>query len=340
MSGVAGSTRDSIKFLMANQNYVTGEETCKFTYKWKVENFISQYTRGTIKSPTFSSNYSDVDDEWVLKINPNKATGSDGDYESDSQSSSSESDDSKSDNNNKYISVELQLQSFNVNAILMTKCRISFNHGNEKTKEYDFDQCPDEIIWNHYISKAKLFKSFNKYIRNDELRVYCTITITKKLTNNDDDDSSTFNTTPQLSEDWKKLLLNKKSSDVTIRVGNKSFRAIKGILGVRSPVFSAMFDNKQFKEDKRNEVVIDDIEEDVERLKNICEDIICEKINLDDVAGILVCSDRFNLEKLNKECLEFMKRNLRDVMANKTFQVYKKKYPEIFVGVLEELLLS
>ncbi|XP_044010296.1 speckle-type POZ protein-like B [Aphidius gifuensis] len=192
----------------------------------------------------------------------------------------------------------------------------------------------------------------------------------KKLENNSNVISS-FDAQQQLNVDMKKLLLSEKSADVTIHVGQKSFRAIKAILAVRSPVFAAMFDHEQFKENQKNEVVIDDIDEDVfeellhciytgelskvnnmpmellaaaekyqvDCLKKLCEEIICETINVDNVASILVCSDRYNLEKLNNKCLKFMKENLAAIMSNEKFQVAKKEYPEIFVGVLGELLL-
>ncbi|XP_044010257.1 speckle-type POZ protein-like A [Aphidius gifuensis] len=199
--------------------------------------------------------------------------------------------------------------------------------------------------------------------------------MSKKLTDNSAAVSTlnaTLNATPQLSLDWKKLLLSEKSADVTIHVGQKTFRVIKGILGARSPVFSAMFDHEQLKENEKNEVIIEDIDEgvfeeflhyiytgespnidkmpkellavadkyQVDCLKNICEEVICKTIIFDNVASIFVFSDRHNLEKLNKKCLEFMKKNLLTVMSNEEFQVQKKKYPELFVGVLEHLLLS
>ncbi|XP_044010256.1 speckle-type POZ protein-like B [Aphidius gifuensis] len=173
--------------------------------------------------------------------------------------------------------------------------------------------------------------------------------MSKKLTKNSvviSTSNATLNATQQLSEDWKNLLLSEQSADVTIRVGQKPFRAIKGILGARSPVFAAMFDHEKLKEsetpniDKMPRELLAVAEKyQVESLKNICEEVICKTIVLDNVASILVFSDRYNLEKLNQKCLEFMKRNLRAVMSNKTFQVQKKKYPEIFVGVLEHLLL-
>ncbi|XP_044010139.1 speckle-type POZ protein-like B [Aphidius gifuensis] len=177
----------------------------------------------------------------------------------------------------------------------------------------------------------------------------------------------------QLSADLEKLLLNEKLADVTIKVGQKSFRAIKGILGARSPVFSAMFNHEQLKENKNNEVAIEDIEEDVfeeflhfiytgespnvdkmpmellavaekyqvDCLKNICEEVICESINVDNIASIIVCSDRYNLKKLNKKYLEFMKTNLRDVAANKTFQTWKlllnEKLADVTIQVGQKL---
>ncbi|XP_044010264.1 speckle-type POZ protein-like B [Aphidius gifuensis] len=201
-----------------------------------------------------------------------------------------------------------------------------------KTKEYNFSKFLENIEWVCCTNRTNVLNP-TQYLPNDDLKI---------------------------------------CSDVIIQVGQKSFRAIKGILAVRSPVFSAMFNHKEFKENEKKKIVIEDIKEDVFEeflhyiytdespniskmpmellavagkyqvncLKNTCEKIICKTINFDNVANVFVCSDRYNLKKLNRKCFEFMKRNLRDVMVNKTFQVYKKKYPEIFVGVLEELLLS
>ncbi|XP_044010308.1 speckle-type POZ protein-like [Aphidius gifuensis] len=282
MSGLAGPSHVTA---------VTGMECCEFTYEWKIKNFKQSYKK-TCESPSFSSHYSDFHDKWIMKIYPNDMANYCGDI---------------------CIVADLQLQSFNNTSQLQTKCKILIDNKHQITKEHDFSKFPETITCSKIIPTMKLLETINEYFRNDELKICCTIRMFKKLTNS--------SATSQLSEDWKKLLLNKKSSDITIKVGQKSFRAIKGILGVRSPVFAAIYQ--------------------VDCLKNICEEIICgSTIDFDNISSILVCSDRYNLKKLNQKCLEFMKKNLRDVMANKTFQVYKKKYSEIFVGVLEELLLS
>ncbi|XP_044005617.1 speckle-type POZ protein B-like [Aphidius gifuensis] len=344
MSVLAGPNQDSIKLIMSNRM-----ETCEFTYEWTIENFRQRTEKVIIISPSISSHYSNFNDKWILKIYPSYT-----DWEISS-----------------YVFVDLQLQSFNNTSQLQTKCKISINNRNEITKEYNFSKFPQQITWNNYILCSDLLNQMNGYLQNDELKICCTIIMSKKLTNKSDV-ISTFNRTQQLSIDLKKLLLNKKSADVTIQVGQKSFRAIKGILAVRSPVFAAMFDHEQFKENEKDEVVIEDVEEDVFEeflhfiytdespktnkmpmelvavaekyqvncLKNICEEVIYETINFDNIASILVCSDKYNLKKLNDKCLKFMKKNLRAVLLNETFQVDQKKHPEVFLSVLQQLLLS
>ncbi|XP_044006010.1 speckle-type POZ protein B-like [Aphidius gifuensis] len=234
-----------------------------------------------------------------------------------------------------------------------------------KKFNYDYDHFPRENEWMSYIARTTLLQSSDKYLQNDELKVSCTMTISKEQKKNPGV-ISIFNLTPQLSEDLKKLLSNEQSADVTIKVGEKSFRVIKGILAARSPVFAAMFDHEQYKENKNSEVVIEDIEEDVfteflhyiytddtknvnkmpmellevaekyqvDRLKNICERIICGTINADNVTSVLIFSDKFNVGQLNKKCLEFIKTNLRAVLSKDSFQAYKKTHPEVFINVL------
>ncbi|XP_044010263.1 chaoptin-like [Aphidius gifuensis] len=120
----------------------------------------------------------------------------------------------------------------------------------------------EKITWD--ISKSILLggQYFSFRAQEGSHKIRCRITMSKKQTN------KTMviprnSATQQLSVDWKKLLLSEKSADVTIRVGQKSFRAIKGILGARSPVFAAMFNHEEFKENEKDEVVIEDIDEDI-----------------------------------------------------------------------------
>ncbi|XP_044019427.1 protein roadkill-like [Aphidius gifuensis] len=157
-----------------------------------------------------------------------------------------------------------------------------------------------------------------------------------------------LNATQKLSADLKELLLNEQLSDVTIQVGKKSFPVIRGILAVRSPVFAAMFKFLHFiytgESPNVAKMPMDLLavaeKYQVDCLKNVCEKVIGKRINFDNVASILVCSDSYNLEILNDKCLEFMKNNLQSVLSSETFKVEKKKHSEFFLSVLEKLLLS
>ncbi|XP_044010250.1 uncharacterized protein LOC122853907 [Aphidius gifuensis] len=226
-------TQDPVKLLKSNRDYVTGMETCEFTYEWTINGV--EYDPKEIKSPKFSSHYSDFNDEWVLKIDPN---------------------------NSKLIRrmtcVPMQLQptsfsGFNDTSQLQTKYGVKF-FVNEK--EWDRTQTKDDYtaIFTDKLSKKvylriDFFGSLTlKGLLNDKLlqklqfKICCIIKMSKKLTNNSDV-TSKFTATQQLSADLEKLLLNDKSTDFTIKVGQKSFRAIKGILEARSPVFAAIVNN-------------------------------------------------------------------------------------------------
>ncbi|XP_044010141.1 speckle-type POZ protein-like B [Aphidius gifuensis] len=343
------ATQSSIKHIMAKQEYVTDNmETCEFTYEWTIKNFI-QYISGTIESSNFSSHFSDFNDVWILKIDPNKDLGTSG-YQM------------------KYMSVQLKLQSFNSTSRLFTKCKILIDPDIVKDEEYEFDKFPKESSWINCISRTDLSKYSGKYLQNDELKISCTMTISRERKNNSPV-MSTFIPKPELNIDLKKLLITEQSADVTVNVGQKSFRVIKGILAARSPVFDAMFDHKQFKENKESEVIIEDIEEDVfeeflhyiyteetenvnkipmellavaekyqvDRLKKICEEIICGTINSDNVSSMLIFSDKYNVEKLKKKCLEFIKTNLQAVLSKEAYRDLKKKHPGVFLSVLEAI---
>ncbi|XP_044010262.1 speckle-type POZ protein-like [Aphidius gifuensis] len=171
------ATQNHVKLIKSNQDYVTGMETCKFAYKWIINNVECDQKK--IKSPKFSSHYSDFNDEWILEMDPDAVLYSDGHWICE-----------------KFVSIQLQSTKFN-----------SFNDTSQ-------------------------FQTECEIIVDDDINL-------------------------------EKLLLNKKLADVTIQVGQKSFRAIKSILAVRSPVFAAIFDHEQFKGNEKNEVVIEDIDEDV-----------------------------------------------------------------------------
>lgn len=344
---------DHIKYTMPRRECVTEMGVCEFTYDWTIKYFSVYSGETTIESLSFSSCYSNFDDVWVLEIDPSKQIYIYDPYRG-------------GHHNVEHLSIQLQLKSFNNTSPLFTKCKISIHDTYEKNKEYCFKKFPDTITWDEYIKKSDLLDLANGYLQNNELKISCTITIATEIKNNYDV-ISTAVATQQLNIDLKKLLLNEQSTDVTIKVGEKSFRAIKGILAARSPIFDAMFDHEQFKEHKNNEVVIVDIDKDVfeeflhfiytdetknienmsmellevaekyqvERLKHVCEAFIVKEINIGNAAKILIYADKYNATQLKQVCLEFIKNNLQKVVKTEGFKKNRKLHGHVFSEVLD-----
>ncbi|XP_044010259.1 speckle-type POZ protein-like A [Aphidius gifuensis] len=264
------ATQDHIELIKTNQDYVTGIETCKFAYEWTIDKV--ECDRTIIKSPEFSSHYSDFNDEWILEINPNTMVYSEG---------------AGRMVRGTFVTIQLQ-----------------------PTKSNGFNDT------SQLQTKRKIIVDVDKNKSNENIM--------------------RLNATQQLSADLKNLLLYKKSADVTIRVGQKSFHAIKSILGIRSPVFAAMFNHEYLKENKNNEVVIEDIDEGV--FKEFLHYIYTgESPNIDKMPReLLAVADKYQVDCLKNICEAILCR-----MINcDNFATYKKKHPEVFVNVLEELLLT
>ncbi|XP_044010255.1 protein roadkill-like [Aphidius gifuensis] len=323
-------TQESVKLMMTSKDYVTRKETCEFTYKCTIKNSRQMTAGDTIITPTFSTHYSNFDDEWVLRVSPVWSTTT---------------------HDLSQVTINLILQSFNCDNFfqLHTDWKISVD-GNEKTENnFTSDRFQDRRTSSQdkmcYVLKSTdwTYPLF-RYMQTDELNICCTITIMAKKRDNIFNKMPKINVKPQLNEDLKKLLLHEESADVSIKVGHKSFRAIKGILGARN-VFEEflryIYTDKSPNVDKMPMELLAVAEKyQVDRLKNICEEEICKTIDFDSVASILICSDTYRLKKLNKMCLKFMRQNLQAILSNEIFKIYKDKYPKLFYGVLEGLLLS
>lgn len=99
------------------------------------------------------------------------------------------------------------------------------------------------------------------------------------------------NSQVQVINDLNASLINGKLADVTLVAQGREFRAHKAILGARSPVFEAMFDNEML-EKKENRVEITDVQ--VEVFEELLRFIYTGKANSIErfAQELLVLSDR------------------------------------------------
>ncbi|XP_048526813.1 BTB/POZ and MATH domain-containing protein 2-like [Triticum urartu] len=170
------------------------------------------------------------------------------------------------------------------------------------------------------------------------------------------------------------LLSSKAGVDVEFRVGGETFLAHRLVLAARSPVFRAELFGPMKESATTNAICIDDIEAevfkallafiytdalpamdqqeesamaqhllvaadryDLERLKLICEDKLCNRIDTNSVATILALTEQHNCPELKAACLVFLSltTNLEAAMKSEGFEYLTKSCP----GVMKDLLM-
>nr|XP_051178435.1 BTB/POZ and MATH domain-containing protein 1-like isoform X1 [Lolium perenne] len=171
------------------------------------------------------------------------------------------------------------------------------------------------------------------------------------------------------------LLSSKTGIDVEFRVGGEMFSAHRLVLAAWSPVFRAQFYGPMKEGTTTEAICIDDMEADVfkallsfmyadalpdmkqeeeyamtlnllvaadrydlERLKLLCEDKLCNHINTSSVSTILALAEQHHCHELKAACMEFLSSpvNLDEAMESEGFDVLAKSCP----GVMKDLLRS
>ncbi|KAK1618394.1 hypothetical protein QYE76_023911 [Lolium multiflorum] len=165
------------------------------------------------------------------------------------------------------------------------------------------------------------------------------------------------------------LLKTEKGTDVVFEVGGETFAAHRCVLAARSPVFSAELFGGMKEGNTAGVVRIDDMEaqvfkallcfaytdslpaetkpeeEDVmyqhllvaadrynmDRLKSICEEKLCNYIDVGTVATILALAEQHHCEGLKKACLHFLgtPANLRALLDSDDFDHLCRSCPSI-----------
>ncbi|KAL6659219.1 hypothetical protein ACP70R_003259 [Stipagrostis hirtigluma subsp. patula] len=181
-----------------------------------------------------------------------------------------------------------------------------------------------------------------------------------------------------LVDNLGKLLESEEGLDVTFKVKDQVFLAHKIVLAMRSPVFKAELygpmRDKEMKSIKIEDMepavfkallhfvykdslpVMDNLDRDehkemikhllvaadryaIERMKLMCENILCKRLDVDTVATTLVLADRHNCNKLKDACIGFINSSDRidDVVASKGYEDLKRACPAAFSEAYEHV---
>lgn len=155
------------------------------------------------------------------------------------------------------------------------------------------------------------------------------------------------------------VLVDQKFTDVVLVFGNRELKAHKAMLAGHSSVFAAMF-NSDMKECAENRVEIDDIDYevveqmlqfiytdrapklkvmadrllgaadkyDLERLKILCEQALCEQLSVDNAVHLLALANRHSADLLASHATEIVSNNIGEVMRTQDWHDMVAKFSE------------
>jgi len=216
-----------------------------------------------------------------------------------------------------------------------------------------------------------------RFLPNDSLTVGCELSVFGETVNKDlkEEEVKDCVILPEssLSLDMKQLLQSESHTDCELVVDGKRFRAHKGILAVRSPVFAAMFDpNHDMIEAQKNECEIEDLTptavgallqyaytdtcpqltdyaEDIlpaadkyqlVRLKMESEVELSKSLTPDNVCRRLKLADKHSAPMLKERSLTFLRQQSTDVLKSPSWGELERDDPVLAAATLKELVIE
>ncbi|XP_047045887.1 BTB/POZ and MATH domain-containing protein 1-like [Lolium rigidum] len=219
------------------------------------------------------------------------------------------------------------------------------------------------------------------YLRDDRLVIKCEITVIKEPRVRQTSSVFEALVPPSdLSDNLGKLLEAQDEADVVFKLKGEAFPAHKIILAMRSPVFKAQFYGPMSDKSMPNIEIediqpaifkallhfiytdslpsmdgLDDVDKEemvkhllvaadryaIERMKMLCQSILCKNIDVESVATTLALADQHHCSMLKDACVEFIisSGRMNDVLASQGYVHLKQSRPAVFVDIFEKLAM-
>ncbi|TVU42537.1 hypothetical protein EJB05_08949, partial [Eragrostis curvula] len=236
-----------------------------------------------------------------------------------------------------------------------------FNHDMQPLPTLFSTKSDGNPIWGTrtFIKWTELEES--PYLRDDRLSIKCDITVILKESEALPESSLVHVPPSDLPEHFKKLAGMTVGTDVTFAVDGEAFYAHKIVLAARSPVFMAQLYGPVGEGNNRESITVEDmqlavfksllhfiytdsltdmehLDEDdrremikhllvaadwyaLERLKLICEDILCRTLDAENAETTLALAEQHSCKYLKEACLRYITdTNCKDgVLASKSY---------------------
>lgn len=110
----------------------------------------------------------------------------------------------------------------------------------------------------------------------------------------------------RLVKNLKELFLNEQNSDFVFKAENREFRVHKAILATRSPVFASMFQHDMAEKNSGIVDILDCTAESFEVFLLYLYTGCAETMSPNNVFHLYYAADKYRVDDLKKECVEFI----------------------------------
>ncbi|KAF0900521.1 hypothetical protein E2562_032117 [Oryza meyeriana var. granulata] len=186
------------------------------------------------------------------------------------------------------------------------------------------------------------------FVRDDRLTIECVINVVQDPVVTAGDAPELEHPPSNILDHLAGLVDDKDTADVTFVVQGEEFPAHRAVLAMRSPVFKAELYGPLKESNAR--IAVDGMEPamilhlleaadryDVERLKLICELMLCKSLTVDTVAATLAMADQHHCQKLKEACVEFLatSKKMEGVLESQGYRKIKLSCPSFMVDLWE-----
>ncbi|CAO2189211.1 unnamed protein product [Urochloa humidicola] len=275
-----------------------------------------------------------------------------------------------------YVAVFLHLRSKNAEATVLYDFRLVNQVTGVSSSVYS-NQAVFNDVQKPSLGTRKLMKKTDLksrgYLKDDCLEIECDLAV---ITVDEIEVPQ-----PCLQDDLGKLLESGEGADAKFKVKEEVFQAHKIVLAMRSPVFKAEFYGPMGN-NKKGAIVVDDMEPSVfkallhfiyndslpsmddlganeheemhkhllvaadkyglERMKLMCENILCKKLAVQSLSNTLILADQYHCTKLKDACIRFVNsaNRMDDVVASQGYDDLKRACPALALEMWEKTAKS
>nr|CAB3480460.1 unnamed protein product [Digitaria exilis] len=220
------------------------------------------------------------------------------------------------------------------------------------------------------------------YLRGDCLVIECDVTVIKETQVAETAATIVVQVPPpDLLDNLGKLLESEELADVRFKVKEEVVHAHRVMPAMRSPVFKAELYGPM-RDRKRQHIIVEDMEPaafkallhfiyrdslpdmddldrdenqemikhllvaadryGIERMKLVCESILCKRLDVECVADTLALADQYHCSKLKDACIGFINSSDRkdDVLTSQGYAHLKRTCPAVFIDIWEKAAKS